>query len=168
MLCTVSLDCRLGFMETEIKMDVESIMESLRGYQTASCQATYGIPWWENCNISRDWLMSGPKRWVGAKNVDLRQLIFWQFGSSFSGSAKFSSKKANSYPIGSKNLFGLGQKIPWSELGRPLFTASQKYAWVRSGHSPYLHFLLFLIGGSTFQKISAVFLQTWLITRITY
>jgi len=45
MVCTVSLDRRLGFMDSEIKMDVASIMKSLEGYQTASCEATYGIPW---------------------------------------------------------------------------------------------------------------------------
>ena len=47
MVCTVSLERRLGFLDPEINLDIQVIMDSLRGYQTASCEATYGIPWWQ-------------------------------------------------------------------------------------------------------------------------
>ena len=47
MVCTVSLERRLGFLDPKINLDIQTIMDSLRGYQTASCEATYGIPWWQ-------------------------------------------------------------------------------------------------------------------------
>jgi hypothetical protein len=33
MVCTVSLERRLGFLDQEINLDIQSIMDSLRGYQ---------------------------------------------------------------------------------------------------------------------------------------
>ena len=40
-VCTVALERRLGFLEEDIHLDTQSIMDSIRGYQAASNQAMY-------------------------------------------------------------------------------------------------------------------------------
>ena len=40
-VCAVALERRLGFLEQDIQFDTQAIMDSIRGYQTASNQAMY-------------------------------------------------------------------------------------------------------------------------------
>ena len=40
-VCAVALERRLGFMDKDMQFDTQAIMDSVRGYQTASNQAMY-------------------------------------------------------------------------------------------------------------------------------
>lgn len=49
-VCAVALERRLGFLsppEVELEEDCRLIFESIHGYQAASDQAMYGLPWWQ-------------------------------------------------------------------------------------------------------------------------
>ena len=48
MMCNVALERRLGFLNLDNdSQDMIKIMTALKGYQTASNQAMYGLPWWK-------------------------------------------------------------------------------------------------------------------------
>ena len=49
MMCNVALERRMGFLNTNGQMsgDMLKILTALKGYQTASNQAMYGIPCWK-------------------------------------------------------------------------------------------------------------------------
>eukprot|EP00094_Tigriopus_californicus_P011038 TCALIF_10649-PA protein Name:"Similar to shd Ecdysone 20-monooxygenase (Drosophila melanogaster)" AED:0.09 eAED:0.09 QI:114/0.5/0.33/1/0.5/0.33/3/0/564 len=44
---TISLDRRMGFLHKEMNEETLLILESIKGYQTSSNEAMYGLPWWK-------------------------------------------------------------------------------------------------------------------------
>lgn len=44
----LALDRRMGFLDSEFTADTRLIIESIQGYQTASNQAMYGLPFWKH------------------------------------------------------------------------------------------------------------------------
>jgi len=61
-----------------------------------------------------------------------RQVSHLWFGFEF---GKFPLKTSNFFPLGKKNLFGSGQKVPGSKAGWPLIYCRSKVSsgWVRQG-----------------------------------
>ena len=47
MMCNVALERRMGFLNNNMNTECGKIMTALKGYQTASSQAMYGLPWWK-------------------------------------------------------------------------------------------------------------------------
>lgn len=49
MMCNVALARRMGFLSLngDMTQDMKLIMTALRGYQAASTQAMFGLPWWK-------------------------------------------------------------------------------------------------------------------------
>lgn len=46
-VATVSLDRRMGFLQKEMNAETLLILQSIKGYQTSSNEAMYGLPWWK-------------------------------------------------------------------------------------------------------------------------
>ena len=46
-VCNVALERRMGFLEDVVRDDIQLILESIKGYQRASAESLYGLPWWK-------------------------------------------------------------------------------------------------------------------------
>lgn len=47
MVCNVALERRMGYLDDHIGHDMQAIMDAIRGYQAASNEAMFGLPWWK-------------------------------------------------------------------------------------------------------------------------
>ena len=74
MMCNVALERRLGFLNLRNdSQEMIKIMTALKGYQTASNQAMYGLPWWKYLPAS----LSG----VFTRLVEHKDTLFYTIGS---------------------------------------------------------------------------------------
>ena len=74
MMCNVALERRMGFLnlDEDMSQDMIKIMTALKGYQTASNQAMYGLPWWKYLPAS----LSG----VFTRLVEHKDTLFYTIG----------------------------------------------------------------------------------------
>nr|AKH03534.1 cytochrome P450 314A1 [Paracyclopina nana] len=75
MMCNVALERRMGFLnpdQQQMSQDMIKIMNALKGYQTASSQAMYGLPLWKYLPVC----LSG----VFTKLVEYKDTLFYTIG----------------------------------------------------------------------------------------
>ena len=82
MMCNVALERRMGFLNgvdepQEMSQDMVKILTALKGYQAASNQAMYGLPWWKYVPAS----LSG----VFTRLVEHKDTLFYTIGSLVDG-----------------------------------------------------------------------------------
>ena len=58
-VCCVALEKRMGFLESTVGSDIQIILESIQGYNKASAEAMYGVPYWQ---IFSEWFKTGLAR----------------------------------------------------------------------------------------------------------
>ena len=83
MMCNVALEQRMGFLSLDNdgpdqeNSDMVKILTALKGYQAASNQAMYGLPWWKYLPAC----LSG----VFTRLVEHKDTLFYTIGSLVDG-----------------------------------------------------------------------------------